>query len=409
MCTDGTWEVDEVDTGFDVIDEGCTPESHRQFCQRHDVECGTFEHKDNCGGERIVHCEQFDGYGCEYPESCEFVDDGDIATNVCQCPELGDDPDDEICDWAGAECGTIDAAEICADWNDFGDVDCGDCDGGDECGEHLDNVCGCPCEVDDHCYADGESSPHEECMVCDPDRSHEEFSPADDGTDCQDAGVCQDGECICQDDATFCDDECVDTDSNRDHCGDCANSCAENEICDGGNCIVSCPDDQSVCDGECVDTDSDSEHCGECNNSCVGDDDTTAFCEGGECVFECIDDDLTYCDGDCVDIDSDPSHCGGCHQECSTDADGATAECVGGECQINCDDDDLTYCEDDDLCTDLRHDHDHCGECGNECTGNDFCNDGECESFDASCDDHEDCASGEQCCEEVCLPAAAQC
>ncbi len=409
ICEDGEWVHADSDVGFDVDD--CEAESSQEFCERHEVECGSFEGEDNCGDERSVTCEEFDGIGCEDIEICLHAeDDDDLDTNVCACPELGDSPGNQICDHAGAECGTVDAGEVCQDWEDLGDVDCGECEGDDECGEEIDNICGCPCDIDGQCYTIGESDPDEECMICDPDESDEDFTAADDGTECQEAGVCEDGECVCEDDDAICDDECVDLDSNRDHCGECDNECGDDEICDDGECAESCPDDEAMCDGECVDIDSDMDHCGECNAECSAGDDATASCEDGDCIIECDDDDDTVCDDQCVDTDSDPDHCGDCGEECTTDIDGAEATCEGGDCDVECADDDDELCEDEGLCTNLDEDHDNCGECGNECDGvNEFCNVGNCESFTGSCDDNDDCATGEQCCDEVCIPAAAPC
>lgn len=372
VCVDGQWVDETTDVGFDIDEEGdveedndvddeeCEPESHEEFCERHDIECGSLEAEDNCGEERTVHCDEFDGYGCDDPKVCVHAeDDGDLDTNVCRCPSLGDSPAQEICNYADAECGTVDAEEVCEDWDGLGEVDCGQCDGDDECGEEIDNVCGCPCEIDGDCYASGETASDNECLICDPEEDDEEFTEAEDGTSCEDDGVCESGECVCENEDAICDDECVDLDSNRDHCGECDNECDDDEVCDGGECVDSCPDEDAMCDGECVDLDSDVDHCGECNNECTTNDpDASASCEDGDCVYECEDEEDTFCGG---------------------------------------------------ICTDTDQDRNHCGECDNQCGINEFCNDGSCEGLDGSCEDEDDCGTGQQCCEDQCIPAAAPC
>lgn len=412
-CVDGEWVQDEADAGFTDIIEGdaCEPESHEEFCERYEVECGSFTGEDNCGHERNVHCEEFDGYTCEDSETCVYADDNNnLDTNTCRCPELGDDPAREICNYADAECGTVDAEDVCEAWAGLGEVECGECDGGDECGEEIDNVCGCPCEIDGQCYVDGDSSPDEECLICDPDESSEAFTEAEDGTECEETGICEGGECICEQDEAECDGTCVDLDSNRDHCGECDTACDDNEVCDDGECTEGCSDDEALCDGMCVDTDTDTDHCGECDSACSTDDDTaTAECDEGACVIECDDENETYCTDACTDTDTDEDHCGECGSECSTDIDGAIAQCIDGECEISCEDDAHTLCEDEQICANLDNDEDHCGECGNECGDTQVCFNETCEGPGGSCEGDGDCLPNQQCCDDECIAMNQQC
>lgn len=363
VCEDGTWVEDPIDqdAGVDADDGECQPETHEEFCERHDVECGSFSGLDNCDQERNVHCEDFDGFGCEGVGTCTHAsEDEDLETNVCECPELEGDPAEEICDYADVECGTIEAGEVCSGWDDLGEIECGECEEeGVECGSDIDNVCGCPCEIDDTCYADGQTAPDEECLVCDSEQDDEEFTEVEDGTECEEGGVCQDGECVCEE-GTDCDDECVDTETNDEHCGECGNECEDGEVCDGGTCVTSCEDDETLCEGECVDTETNDDHCGECG------------------------------------------------EECETDVDGAEPVCEDGECGEECVADDEEICDDE--CTNTDNDRDNCGECGEECGVNEVCRDGDCEGgLGDDCNDDGDCPPTSECCDGECLDPTDTC
>lgn len=405
----GDLNIGEADAGEDAADsDACQAESDEAFCERHDVECGSLTAEDNCGDERLVHCEDFGGFQCEEPQICAYAEDDDeLDTNVCRCPDVGDDPVGQICDYAGAQCGTIDGGEVCEDWDGM-EVQCGECDDDDECGAEIENICGCPCEIDGSCYADGDANPDDACMICDSEVADDAFVEAPDGTECGEGQVCDGGDCVCGEDFAECGDECVDIDADRNHCGECDNACADDQICSDGECEDSCPEGESICDEECVDQQTDLEHCGECAHACSTDvDDAEVLCDEGECVVICDDEDDEVCDGECTDTSDDPEHCGACGDECITDVAGAEAICDDGECGEMCQAEDEEIC--DDACVDTDTDRDHCGDCDTQCSVNEFCNDGECVDISGGCDDDDQCGQAEQCCNGQCLPAAQPC
>ena len=389
--------------------DACQAESDEEFCGRLDVECGSLSAEDDCGEERLVHCEDFDGFQCDEPRICAHAaDDDDLDTNLCRCPELGDEPAAQICEIAGAECGTVDAGGVCEGWDGLGEVQCGECEDGVECGVEIENVCGCPCEIDGECYADGDASSDDACLICDSEESDDEFVEAPDGTECEEGGVCEAGECVCGDDTTECGDECVDVDADRNHCGECDNACGDDQVCSDGECEDSCPEGESICEEECVDQHSDLEHCGECENACETDvDDAEVLCDEGECIIVCDDDDAEVCEDECTDTSDDPDHCGACGDECTTDVAGAVASCDDGECAEVCQVEDEEICDDE--CVDTGNDDDHCGECGVSCGINEVCNEGTCVDFTGECTDDDDCGSAQQCCNGQCLPAVQPC
>jgi len=69
------------------------------------------------------------------------------------------------------------------------------------------------------------------------------------------------------------------------------------------------------CDGQCVNTQTDRNHCGRCNQACEG----GYICEGGSCVLYCPPG-LIECYGRCVDPNVDPNNCSACGWICGDDA-----------------------------------------------------------------------------------------
>lgn len=220
VCEDGVWvrdDDDDLDAGHDTGDvdhdighedtgpdadadtgQECEPESDHEFCERLEVECGEIIENDNCGDARGVDCGQFDEFRCDEPRECHLAeDDEQLETNICVCPDVDDGSDDEVCDLVGAECGAIDPGEFCQEWQELDEIDCGGCPEGIDCGDEIPNVCGCPCQIDGECYAEGQVDPDNECYVCDPDKADDAFVE-DDGkcAECQecDSGSCVDGD-----------------------------------------------------------------------------------------------------------------------------------------------------------------------------------------------------------------------
>lgn len=123
---------------------------------------------------------------------------------------------------------------------------------------------------------------------------------------------------------------------------------------------------QAICNAVCVDTTSDRLHCGGCNNAC----EDGAVCTDGMCVGggdEC-DGSEQMCGDSCVNVQTDADHCGGCNNEC-----GAGATCSSGQCECS---GGQTYCGDS--CVNTMSDDDNCGSCGNACRDGQICIDGDC-------------------------------
>jgi hypothetical protein len=70
----------------------------------------------------------------------------------------------------------------------------------------------------------------------------------------------------------LCGGQLVDTQSNPNHCGSCANSCNSGEKCLNGACTTaSCPVDQCSAGNNkvaCVDQNTNPLHCGQCGENC---------------------------------------------------------------------------------------------------------------------------------------------
>ncbi len=83
----------------------------------------------------------------------------------------------------------------------------------------------------------------------------------------------------CQGTATqaWCSGSCIDSSTNKDHCGACNQPCAGGQACVDGACV--CGEGQTLCDGECRDTRVSDNHCGTCGVVC-GDGER---CENGAC------------------------------------------------------------------------------------------------------------------------------
>ncbi len=110
-----------------------------------------------------------------------------------------------------------------------------------------------------------------------------------------------------------CDDECVSTNTDIDHCGECANECDSDEACVGGECTTECMGDLQLCDNRCVDYDIDSDHCGQCDNPC----DDGQGCSDGTCV-------------ESADLGPAPDECDDGGPPIDVDfGDGETDQCTG--------------------------------------------------------------------------------
>ncbi len=353
----------------DDADTSCVPETDTEFCMRLGAECGVVDEQDNCLQPRQVSCGELDGFGCA---SALMVCDDE---NRCACPAIEEVSAADLCQRAGAECDTISPASLCPEWTDAAPVDCGTCPE-EDCGDVLDNVCGCPCLIDGDCYAPGEASNDYPCRICDPEKTDDQFSHAPEGSECGDNAHCRDGHCICDESYKDCADRCVDVDSNPDHCGECHRSCAES--CVDGKCVCQ-GDGVEQCGQHCVDLRTNDNHCGSCNRSCgIGE-----VCSDGSCI---CDEQQGYenCGGQCINTDHNTHHCGDCFIQC-----GPNDGCLSGEC----------HCFPQ--CSGRECGPDGCnGDCGS-CTGCQSCSaDGSCVDDDTQCDPGESCSNGQ--CE--CIP-----
>lgn len=112
----------------------------------------------------------------------------------------------------------------------------------------------------------------------------------------------------CPPGTTRCGKHCVDTASDRKHCGGCG---------DNNKCGRS--DDAACCSGHCVDLGKDVANCGGCNVICS---------EGEECVQRlCLDackPNEVRCGLVCHDLQRDRNNCGQCGHACLKDPDPTT-------------------------------------------------------------------------------------
>jgi hypothetical protein len=128
---------------------------------------------------------------------------------------------------------------------------------------------------------------------------------------------------------TLCDGACVDTDSDRGHCGACGTACEAGFVCNGaGTCELTCQAGLIICDGGCIDPDTDRDFCG-ATLDCQGANAGTAcsageLCSEGACALTCSAGTIA-CGGGCIDPDTDSDFCG------------ATLDCQGANAGVACD------------------------------------------------------------------------
>lgn len=146
---------------------------------------------------------------------------------------------------------------------------------------------------------------------------------------------------------------------------------------------MSCPAGQTVCTDRCVDTQTDRAHCGACGNVCSNPSQATGVCVNGRCGYVCnagfADCNLMGTDGCEVNVTNNPVHCGRCGNVCPT-APNAVASCAGGRCTLacttgfaDCNGNAADGCE-----TNITGDRANCGACGRVCPGNQVCVSGSC-------------------------------
>jgi hypothetical protein len=118
----------------------------------------------------------------------------------------------------------------------------------------------CPgCAIQGNCEGPGVSNPENPCLVCDPSRAVDAWSPnegaCDDGKTCTVDDTCRDG--VCEGADFPCDDgvACNGTsrcDASGERCTAAVNQCPEGELCDtkSDGCVLDC--DGCAIDGICI-------------------------------------------------------------------------------------------------------------------------------------------------------------
>jgi hypothetical protein len=106
------------------------------------------------------------------------------------------------------------------------------------------------------------------------------------GTLCSEDGLCSSGlgclNDVCRP-CTPCGERCVDTQTDRSHCGRCFNSIRPDEQCVDGMRV--CAEGRMMCgaDGVCVDVQTSLSSCGRCDNACPTSGGLPGFCASGRC------------------------------------------------------------------------------------------------------------------------------
>lgn len=127
-------------------------------------------------------------------------------------------------------------------------------------------------------------------------------------------------------------------------CGACGETCTgTTPFCAPGaggalGCVENCPSTLTECDGACVETDTDRHHCGACDVECSFEH-ATGRCVAGACSLSVCDARWSDCntdedDGCETSLDADTS-CGTCTTDCTGSSVPATCtvgRCIGGAC-----------------------------------------------------------------------------
>jgi hypothetical protein len=124
------------------------------------------------------------------------------AGGACCTPESARD----LCGRLGKNCDEVTALDNCGQQRT---VNCGDCDPLWTCGLDVPNVCGC----------------HEDDTVCAEKSCGEVVNNCGRTVNC---GTCLIPEC--------CDYKCYNTQTDRNHCGNCITKCLWDEVCSAGKC-----------------------------------------------------------------------------------------------------------------------------------------------------------------------------
>jgi hypothetical protein len=227
--------------------------------------------------------------------------------------------------------------------------------------------------------------------------------PTDDGT--------------CPDGRTLCDGACVDTQTDRDHCGSCS-SCEDQGVKGAAQCVsgsCSCRSGATRCGDLCTYLDADPLHCGTCETTIK---DRSQACYGApDCapgLRDCVPWSFPYtsggttttikvvCPTSCLDTGGEGNHCyeygppttyrrcydspniGWCIDNvCTYKATGSTSPCTSIPDHVECPVSSAPIDSGNKVrsCVDKMRDPNHCGSCGNVCAIGDLCLAGACTHY----------------------------
>lgn len=295
----------------------------------------------NCGTQSR-DCDPNTGMWSEWGECkgegmCKAGDSRDCGAGMKQA--CGDD-----CRWAEA-CGSCPGTADCAPGQtracgNRGTQRCGaDCHWasectGQSCSGALREACGnCGVRTRSCDTNTGRVTDWGACMGGDGECSVGMMRPCGSGGTQTCSAQCRWSECGCAGDTQLCGTSCVDTDTDRAHCGDCDTRCGADQTCVGGKCT--CMRGLTKCGDTCVNTQTDPMHCGGCDVVPCGDEQT---CAGGVCHCP---DGLTDCYRQCVNTQRDLLFCGSCNTNCTLDQ-----YCNSGICHCGSNDEPMCggYC-----------------------------------------------------------------
>lgn len=261
------------------------------------------------------------------------------------------------------------------------------------------------------------------CTTSDPSSEVATCGASCGACDAKAADNCDSGVCACGSGApcsgsndSCCDGTCEDTQTDPDHCGDCATSCDSGRdhvvrTCNAGSCEYPCAPGYARCPAgstaaSCeTDLQNDLQNCGACGKACPNNPPNTVSvgCSQGKCaVVQCASgyEDCNGIpeDGCEVYVAGDTDNCGACNKSCGQPSEAQGVACTNGVCTItscqagfsNCDTTFENGCE-----IDTTNDLNHCGACFTVCgaqqhsTGS-TCADSKCELVQCS-PGYDDC------------------
>jgi hypothetical protein len=194
--------------------------------------------------------------------------DSDGGANSCT-PQT----DLDFCNVNGADCGDVTGFDNCGSSRT---VDCGVCADGSTCGERQANVCGCPCDIDGTCVADGAINPDNDCEACNQAANANGWTPRT-GNICTNDDLCA-AEAACTDQ------------------GACETTTPVDCSAQVGECIdATCDPADGICKGEPV---TDGTMCSLDGISCTADTCQTGICEHPPRSGFCVADGLCLVDGE---------------------------------------------------------------------------------------------------------------